>query len=107
VKDNKSGETRLHYSRFTSAADKFEYTFDAPKAGKYQMLASVATPRWEQRLFATANGGTPVEMPLPYTIGMWDKSAPVAIELKAGKNVLKFHGPARVTVDTFTLTPAG
>jgi hypothetical protein len=38
---------------------------------------------------------------------MWDKGAPVVIELKAGKNVLKFHGPARVTVDTFTLTPAG
>jgi hypothetical protein len=105
VKDNKSGETRLHYSRFTSAADTFEYTFDAPKAGKYQMLASVVTPRWEQVLFASANGGADVEMPLPYTIGMWDKTAPVEIELKAGKNVLKFHGPARVTIKDFKLTP--
>jgi hypothetical protein len=107
VKDNTSGETRLHYSRYSTEADSFEYTFDAPKAGKYTLEARVATPKWEQRLFATANGGTPVEMPLPYTIGMWDNTAPVAIELKAGKNVLKFHGPARVTVDTFTLTPAG
>jgi len=106
VKDNKSGETRLHYSRHTTAADTFEYTFDVPKAGKYQMLASVVTPRWEQRLFVTANGGAAVEMPLPYTIGMWDKTAPVEIELAAGKNVLKFHGPARVTMKEFVLTPA-
>jgi hypothetical protein len=63
------------------------------------------TPKWDQRLFATANGGTPVEIALPYTIGMWDKAAPVVIELKAGKNVLKFHGPARVTLGQFTLTP--
>jgi hypothetical protein len=104
---NKSGDTFLHFSRHATAADSFEYTFDAPKAGKYQLVARVATPKWDQRLFATANGGTAVEMPLPYTIGMWDKSAPVVIELKAGKNVLKFHGPARVTVDTFTLTPVG
>jgi hypothetical protein len=105
VKDNKSGETRLHYSRFTSEADTFEYTFDALKAGKYQMVATVATPRWGQRLFATANGGAAVEMALPYTIGLWDKAAPVEVELKAGQNVLKFHGPARVTIKGFTLTP--
>ena len=106
VKDNTSGETRLHLSRYSKETDTFEYTFDAPKGGKYQLAASVATPKWDQRLFATANGGTPVEMPLPYTIGIWGKSAPIQIELKAGKNVLKFHGPARVTVDKFTLTPA-
>jgi chemotaxis protein histidine kinase CheA len=106
LKDNKSGETRLHVSRFTSEADSFEYTFDAPKAGKYQLVATVVTPKWDQRLFATANGSAPVEMALPYTIGMWDNTAPVAIELKAGKNVLKFHGPARVTIGTFKLTPA-
>jgi hypothetical protein len=106
VKDNKSGETRLHLSRYSKESDSFEYTFDAPRAGKYQLAASVVTPKWDQRLFATANGGTPVEMALPYTIGLWDKTAPVDVELKAGTNVLKFHGPARVTVDRFTLTPA-
>ena len=44
-------------------------------------------------------------MALPYTIGMWDKTEPVEIELKAGKNVMKFHGPARVTMGHLTLTP--
>ena len=77
----------------------------ANDGGKYKLVASVVTPKWKQSLFATANGGADVEMALPYTIGMWDKTAPVEIEMKAGKNVLKFHGPARVTVKGFTLTP--
>jgi hypothetical protein len=102
---SKKGDTHLHLSRYSKDSDSFEYTFDAPKAGKYQLAASVVTPKWDQRLFATANGGAPVEMPLPYTIGLWGKTAPVVIELKAGANVLKFHGPARVTLGEFTLTP--
>jgi hypothetical protein len=95
----------LHLSRYSKEGDTFEYAIDAPKAGKYQLAASVVTPKWDQRLFATPNGGTPVEMPLPYTIGLWGKTEPVVIELKAGTNALKFHGPARATLGQFTLTP--
>ncbi len=102
---NKSGATNLHLSRYSKGSDTFEYTFDTQKGGKYQLVASVVTPKWDQSLFASANGGPVVEMPLPYTIGIWDKTAPVGIELKAGSNVLKFHGPARVTLGQFTLTP--
>jgi hypothetical protein len=103
VKDNKSGETRLHVSRYSKEGDTFEYTFDAPKAGKYQLVANVATPKPNQKLFATANGGTEVELELPYTIGLWGKTSAVEVELKAGSNLLKFHGPARVTVKDFKL----
>lgn len=102
---NKAGKTLLHLSRYAKEGDAFEYTFDAPKAAKYQLVADIATPRPNQKLFATANGGQPVEMALPYTIGLWGKTAPVEVELKAGSNVLKFHGPARATFDQFTLTP--
>ncbi len=45
-----------------------------------------------------------VEMPLPYTKGMWETSASVEIELAAGRNELTFHG-GRVAIDHFTLTP--
>jgi hypothetical protein len=102
---NKAGDTHLHLSRYSKESDTFEYTFDAPKGGKYELVASVVTPMPKQTLFAAANGSAAVEMALPYTIGMWDKTAPVGIELKAGKNVLKFHGPARVTLKDFRLTP--
>ncbi len=102
---NKAGDTHLHLSRYSKDTDTFEYTFDAPKAGKYQLVASLVTPKPNQSLFATPNGGTAVEMPLPYTIGLWGNTAPVVIDLKAGKNALKFHGPARATFGQFTLTP--
>lgn len=106
VKDSKSGDTLLHVSRYAKVGDTFEYTFDAPKAGKYQLAARVATPMPKHRLVVTANGGAEVDLALPYTIGLWGKSEPIQIELKAGKNVLKFRGPARVTIGEFTLTPA-
>jgi hypothetical protein len=102
---NKAGETLLHLSRYSKVSDTFEYAFDAPKAGKYQLVASVATPKPNQSIFAAANGGAEVGVVLPYTIGLWGKTEPVAIELAAGRNVLKFHGPARVTMGTFVLTP--
>jgi hypothetical protein len=103
--NNKEGKTVLHMSRYAKAGDTFEYTFDAPKAGTYQLVANLATPKPNQKLFVTANGGTPVEMVLPYTIGLLGKTEPVEVELKAGSNVLKFSGPARATFDQFTLTP--
>lgn len=100
---NKSGDTLLHLSRYSSESDSFEYTFDAPKAGKYKLTTDVVTPKPNQHLFASANGAKDVEIALPYTIGMWAKTEPVEIELTQGKNVLKFHGPARVTVKEFVL----
>lgn len=102
---NKAGETLLHMSRYAKQGDTFEYTFEAPKAGTYQLVADLATPKPNQKLFATPNGGIPVEVALPYTIGLWGKTSPVEVKLKAGSNVLKFHGPARATFNRFTLTP--
>lgn len=102
---NKAGETNLHLSRYATETDSWEYTFDAPKAGKYQLAADVVTPKWDQNILVTANGGSVVQLALPYTIGLWDKSAPVEVELKAGNNVLKFHGPGRATFGQLTLTP--
>lgn len=103
--NNKAGETLLHLSRYAKEGDAFEYTFDAPKAGKYQLVADIATPKPNQKLFASANCGPVVEMALPYTVGLWGKTTPVEVELKAGGNVLRFHGPARATFGRFTLTP--
>lgn len=100
-----SGEPRLHLSRYSRAADSFEYTFDAPKAGTYQLVATIATANPSQSIFASANRAPAVEIELPYTVGLWEKTAPVAIELKAGPNVLTFRGPARVTFDQVVLTP--
>lgn len=102
---NQAGKTFLHLSRYAKAGDAFAYTFNAPKAGTYELVADLATPNPNQKLFATANGGPAVAIALPYTIGLWGKTPPVEVELQAGRNVLTFHGPARATFDQFTLRP--
>jgi hypothetical protein len=106
--DSHLGGKQLHYSR-TGGHQPFEYTFDAPAAGKYALTARVATPSWKQSLILTVNDGEqPVEIALPHTVGMWDTTEPVAIELTRGRNALRFsrEGDVKgVTIKDFTLTP--
>ena len=104
------GGLQLHYSR-NGKPETFEYTFDAPKAGTYELTARVVTPSWQQHLQVTANDAQqPVEIDLPNTVGMWDTTAPVKVELVKGRNVLRFAHRASgyekgVTIRDFTLTP--
>jgi len=101
------GGMQLHYGRLGNP-EEFEYTLEAPIAGKYALTARVVTPSWRQHLFVAANGAEePTEIALPFTVGMWDKTEPVEITLAEGKNVLKFtHGGGKgVTIKDFILTP--
>jgi hypothetical protein len=103
------GGKQLHYSR-TGGAETFEYTFDAPAAGKYALTARVVTPSWKQRLFVAANGAKePTYIALPHTVGMWDTTHPVEVSLAKGRNVLRFsrehEGLKGVTIRDFTLKP--
>ncbi|MCF7955244.1 MAG: hypothetical protein K9M75_05535 [Phycisphaerae bacterium] len=102
------GGKQLHYSR-TGGSQTFEYTFDAPKAGKYALTARVVTPSWKQHLTVKANASNPVDIALPYTVGMWDKTQPVEIALAQGRNVLTFsrdHESLKgLTIRDFTLKP--
>ena len=52
----------------------------------------------------------PVEIPLPHTVGMWDKTKPVVIELTKGTNLLRFshksEGQAKgFSIKKFSLAP--
>jgi hypothetical protein len=103
------GGKQLHYSR-TSGSEAFEYTFDVPKAGAYALTARVVTPSWKQVLSVTANGAAEsVDIALPFTVGMWDTTAPVEIALIKGKNVLAFSRDHEwlkgLTIRDFTLSP--
>jgi len=103
------GGMQLHYNRL-GKGEEFEYTFDAPAAGKYALTARVVTPSWKQHLSVAANGAkTPIDIALPHTVGMWDKTQPVTVSLVKGKNVLKFsreHERLKgLTIKDFTLTP--
>ncbi|MDA0933764.1 MAG: hypothetical protein O3C51_09940 [Planctomycetota bacterium] len=104
------GGKQLHYSR-NGGAQEFEYVFDAPKAGTYQLTARIVTPSWQQILVVKPNGTTsPVEIELPNTVGAWSRTEPVDVELVVGRNVLRFGhrstGQAKgFSVRDFTLTP--
>jgi hypothetical protein len=102
------GGKQLHYSR-GNGSQPFEYTFDAPAAGKYHLSARVATPSWKQGLKLVVNGsGKPLDIALPYTVGMWENSGPVEIELAKGTNTLTFTREGNVkgvSIRDFTLTP--
>lgn len=108
--DSRLGGKQLHYSR-NGGGQAFEYTFDAPAAGRYAITAKVVTPSWKQSLMVAANEvAQPVEMDLPFTVGMWDTTSPVEVELVKGKNVLRFshksEGYAKgFSIKDFTLSP--
>jgi hypothetical protein len=107
--DSDLGGKQLHYSRGAGNAT-FEYTFDAPTAGKYALTARIVTPSWQQNLVVTANDAKPVEIELPHTVGKWDTTAPAEIELEKGQNVVRFTrksdgSPKGFSVRDFTLTP--
>jgi hypothetical protein len=102
------GGMQLHYNR-NGNAEAFEYTFDAPAAGKYALTARVVTVSPDQHLLVAANDAKePVDIAAPYTIGKWDKTPPVEVSLVKGRNVLKFSRTEPVkglTIRDFTLTP--
>jgi hypothetical protein len=102
------GGKQLHYSR-GNGHQPFEYTFEAPAAGKYALAARVVTPSWKQSLQLVVNQDSqPLHIPLPFTVGMWENSAPIEIELLKGPNVLRFSREGNVkgvSIRDFTLTP--
>jgi hypothetical protein len=103
------GGMQLHYNRLGNP-EEFKYTFDAPAAGKYALTARVVTPSWKQRLLLTVNDAQkPIDIALPHTVGMWDKTQPVELTLVKGQNVLRFsrehQGLKGVTIKDFTLQP--
>ena len=102
------GGMQLHYNRL-GTPEEFEYTFDAPAAGKYALTARVVTPSWKQHLLVAVNGAKePTDIAVPFTVGMWDKTQPVEVSLVKGRNVLRFsrNEPVKgLTIKEFTLRP--
>lgn len=102
------GGMQLHYNGL-GGAEGFEYTFEAPAAGKYALIARVVTTSADQHLLVAANDAKePTDIAVPFTVGMWDKTQPVEVSLVKGRNVLRFSRTEPVkglTIKDFTLTP--
>lgn len=106
---NDDGGAQMHYRR-VGGPQPFQYRLDVPEAGKFSITAKVVTPRGTQSLLLVVNGGSPVEIELPHTVGLWALTEPETIKLRAGRNTLSFNHqfdgvPKGFTIQNFTLNP--
>jgi hypothetical protein len=104
------GGMQLHYERTGKGKETFEYEVDIEKAGKYSLTARVVTPSWKQHLFISINNSEElVDMALPFTVGQWDMTEPVELNLSKGKNTLRFSRQEErlkgISVKDFKLSP--
>jgi hypothetical protein len=105
------GGMQMHYGR-NGGPETFEYTFDAPTAGTYELTARVVTTSPNQHFHVVANdAGEPVDIAVPHTVGAWSKTPAARVTLAKGKNVLRFsHSstgePKGVSIKDFTLVPS-
>lgn len=111
--DSSLGGKQLHYSRNGSDQD-VTYTFNAPSAGTYALTTRVAVPAWKQNVNLIVNGkATTIE--LPHTVGMWETTQAIKVNLKKGENTLVMSrkgvkqevATKGFTVRDFTLSPVG
>ena len=89
---------------------RVQYHVDVPSSGMYELSAMVVTANYDQTLNVSANeSSNKTTMALPFTIGQWQDSEPVAIRLTKGKNTLHFwrDQPPQygITIKQFTLSP--
>ncbi|KAK1738831.1 hypothetical protein QTG54_010147 [Skeletonema marinoi] len=100
------GGKQLHYSRI-GPHQSFEYNVNVLRAGTYAFSARIVTPSWKQTLLLSLNGSEElINIYLPFTIGKWDTTKPLNLELQGGLNTFTFSrtGDCKgVTIKDFSL----
>ena len=88
-------------------AKPLQFDVSVPQAGKYQLRARIVTVSDTPPLLLTLNKAEKgVEMSLPYTLGAWQKTPPVTLELTQGANTFSLTNQTRAfALKEFTLTP--
>lgn len=99
---------QMHYNLGGNRPELRSYTVTLPAEGKYHFTANVVTVTTDRSFTIRANRRNMYEVPLPFTLGEWQETEPVVMDLKEGRNKLQFtlKAPNKgVTVRNFTLTP--
>lgn len=100
------GGKQLHYNRI-GPHQSFHYNVNVPRAGTYAFSARVVTPSWKQTLLLSLNGSKELtNISLPFTVGKWDTTKPLNLELRGGINTFTFSrvGDCKgVTIKDFSL----
>jgi len=100
---------QVHYNLGGNRPELLKYYITVPAAGRYDLTARVVTVTIDRKFLLRLNRRTMVDIPLPYTKGMWATTEPVTISLKEGRNSLMFTArvPNKgVSIKHFKLTPA-
>ncbi|MFM2171972.1 MAG: hypothetical protein RI957_2201 [Verrucomicrobiota bacterium] len=79
---------QLHYSRLGARPELVKYRVEVPAAGEYELTALLATVSIKQNIVVRMNREEPVTYDIPYTKGMWMKSAPLRVKLEEGRNMI-------------------
>jgi hypothetical protein len=102
------GGMQLHYQRIGNRPEILRYSFEAPAAGKYELSLNVCTVSQKYEVIARLNRRTLVNIMLPFTKGIWDRTESKVIELREGRNTIMFtfRAPNRgVSIKEFQLKP--
>jgi hypothetical protein len=112
------GGLQLHYYRHVhpwtkqsdvNPAPTLTYVVQAPHAGTYALTAKIVVLKPTGLLAVTVNHAAhATPMTMQWTDGAWQKSKPVDITLKKGRNVIKFNASTNffsATIKYFELTP--
>lgn len=105
---NLEDEAQIHYGRLGKRPELLKYYVEVPQAGKYEFTAHVVTVARQQNMLMRLNRRTLLDIDLPFSLGMWEDTKPVTIDLREGRNTLMLtcKTPNRgVTLKHFKLTP--
>ncbi|MBM3765729.1 MAG: hypothetical protein FJW32_10085 [Acidobacteria bacterium] len=73
------------------AKSHVEYKVNVPRSAEYSLALKVVTANYDQRInLAVNNASTETVLEMPYTVGTWQDSKPVTVQLKQGENTLRF-----------------
>lgn len=92
-----------------SGGGVISFDVEVPSAGSYALTARVTTVQDNPKVLISVNQAKDVaEMPVPYTKGLWQPTAPVRVSLNKGKNTVRLtrtEGSRGLSIKEFTLTP--
>ncbi len=101
---------QVHYSLGGARPELLSYAVEVAAAGTYELTATVCTVTVDREFLLRLNRRTMIDIPLPYTKGLWADTPPVEVELRAGRNALQFTAASPnkgFSIRAFTLRPTG
>lgn len=105
-----AGEQLVHSAgNFAHPEDTaFSYVIEMEEAGTKYLTANISTWHMNTNLILSTNtteGKQPINVPVYWTVGYWNQTQPVEVDLVKGTNVLTFtrSSPAAIVIKDFFL----